>query len=106
MGRLDSEAGKRYLQCCLCRTDWVFGRVECPFCGNNDQEFLRYFHDEKDTIYRVDVCDTCKAYIKTIDMRNAHRDVVVALEYLATLELDIVARREGFHSATAQFAGV
>ena len=97
MGMLEKEAGKRYLQCHLCRTDWLFKRVGCPFCGNDDQEKLRFFYDEQDEVNRVEVCDRCKGYLKTVDARKTDRDVVLTVENLATIHLDLLAQHEGFH---------
>ena len=96
MAKLEGETGKRILQCYLCRTEWAFARLECPFCGNSDQDKLRYFYDEEDKSYRVEVCDKCKMYLKTADTRLTEKDVVLFVENLATLHLDIVAKEEGF----------
>jgi FdhE protein len=105
MARLDMESGKRYLQCSLCRSDWPHGRLECPFCGNTDQDSLRYFFDESDKAHRVEVCDKCKGYVKTTDTRVEQKDVVVVVENVATLHLDLVAKREGFLRG-AEFPGL
>lgn len=106
MGQLDKETGKKHLQCHLCRTNWEFGRLECAFCGNTDQEKLRYFFDEEDTVHRVEVCDGCRAYLKIVDMRNMIDDTTLVVENLATLHLDIVAKREGFFRDTNRLFGI
>ena len=100
MGRLDKDSGKKQLQCHLCRTDWTFKRVQCPFCGNNDQDKLRFFYDEADAVNRVEVCERCKRYLKTVDTRSTERDIALPVENLATLHLDIIAQREGYHRQT------
>ena len=105
MGRLEEETGKRRLQCGLCRTEWDFKRVGCPFCGTEDQEKLRFFFDETDDIYRVEVCNECKAYLKTIDARKAERDIVLLVEDLATVHLDLIARREGYARRAGALSG-
>ncbi len=105
MGRLAKETGKKYLQCYLCRANWEFGRLECTFCGNTDQDKLRYFYDEEDPFHRVEVCDTCKGYIKIVDTRNMIDDGVLVVENLATLHLDLAAKREGFRRDTNKLFG-
>ncbi len=50
MGWLAEETGKRHLQCRLCRTNWSFSRIECPFCGNDNQDEMRFFYDEADQV--------------------------------------------------------
>jgi FdhE protein len=96
MGRLDKETGKRQLQCQLCRTSWSFPRLECPFCGCDDQKMLRYFYDEDDKTHRVEVCDECRRYLKTVDMREKLDETGLIAEDLATLHLDVAAEKEGY----------
>ena len=103
MARLDKETGRKWLFCSLCRTEWPFRRLECPFCGNNNQKSLRYFYSEDEEAYRVDVCDSCKRYTKTIDVRKIESIRSLFVEDLATLPLDIVAEKEGFVSRGSIF---
>lgn len=98
MARLDRESGGRWLFCSLCHYEWLFRRLECPYCGNTDQESLRYFYSEDEKGYRVDVCDKCRRYIKTADARKMVLVRNLFVEYLITLPLDIVAEKEGFVS--------
>jgi FdhE protein len=97
MARLEEETGKRHLQCGLCGTEWAFKRMACPFCGSEEQDKLRFFCEENDEGYRVDVCDGCKGYIKTADARKLAREICLPIEDLATVHLDLVAQEEGFH---------
>lgn len=97
MARLEDETGKRFLQCGLCRTEWPFARIACPFCGTEDQAELRFFSEEGDEAHRVEVCDSCKRYLKTVDARKAGGEVSLPVEDLVTVHLDLVAQREGFH---------
>ena len=106
MGKLAPETGKRLLQCHLCRIEWEAKRIECPFCGNEDQQRLRFFSDDEDPDHRVEVCDVCKRYLKVVDLRKGWRDVSLVAEHLATLHLDVVAEREGFRRESARLIGV
>jgi len=106
MGKLLEETGKRLLACHLCRTEWGFKRLECPFCGNSDQKKLRYFYDEKDRAHRVEVCDDCRTYLKTVDTRETGKDVILFVDNLATIHLDLVAKREGFQRETNRLFGL
>jgi len=92
---LKEEVGKRYLLCSYCGYQWRIDRLFCPFCNNKDQESLHYLSPEGEEAYRIDLCDKCHQYIKTIDYRNlAESDPV--LEDLATLHLDILASQKGY----------
>ena len=96
IARLEKETGRRRLFCPLCHTEWLFKRLVCPFCENDNQESLRYFFVENDQAHRIDVCDKCKTYIKTIDSRKTDNVMNLFVENLSTLALDIVADKEGF----------
>ena len=92
---LDEEEGARWLLCSRCDTTWLFQRLQCPFCNNQDQKSLAYFtNDEGD--YRLYVCDQCRKYIKTIDMRNARLKTSLPLERLLTYDMDRQAEEKGY----------
>jgi FdhE protein len=89
--------GAKYLVCSSCGYEWRFSRLGCPYCGNGNHEKLRYFHTETDgKAYRVDVCEECKKYIKTIDLRELGEEIVPLVEDIATLHLDMIAEKEGY----------
>jgi FdhE protein len=92
---LKEEVGKRYLLCSYCGYEWRIERLVCPFCGNKDQESLQYFYAEGEETYRIDLCDKCHQYIKTIDLRKME-ELDPSLEDLATLHLDLLASEKGY----------
>ena len=70
--------------------------LETRVSRKEDQESLRYFFVENDLAHRIDVCDKCKRYIKTIDSRKTDNVMNLFVENLSTLALDIVANKEEF----------
>ncbi len=88
--------GERFLFCGFCWHKWPSKRLYCPFCENKDSKSLQYFFIEEEKEYRVDLCDECKKYIKTVDTRKTDRYIYPPLELLSTLHLDIKAREMGF----------
>ena len=58
--------GRRFLRCGLCENLWPYKRIACAVCGSADAKQLEYFADEKNDRYRMDVCNSCRGYIKTI----------------------------------------
>ena len=92
---LKDEIGKRYLLCSYCSYQWRIDRLFCPFCNNREQESLHYFYGEEEEAYRIDLCDKCHQYIKTIDLRKIE-EFDPFLEDLATLHLDILATQKGY----------
>lgn len=95
MACLDEE-GKRRLHCSLCSAEWRYARIGCPFCGNEDQERLGYLAVEGEEGFRVDLCDACRRYLKTVDRRVLEFSAPLDLEHLATLHLDLVAVDRGY----------
>lgn len=110
--KLRRDDGKRILRCSFCGTEWPFRRIMCPFCGNEDHDTLKYFFVEGDSpirkdAFRVDVCDKCKKYIKTLDERKLPESEKpdLYLENLNTLYLDVLAQRDGYISPTYWMIG-
>lgn len=92
---LKEEVGKRFLLCSYCGYQWQTDRILCPFCNNKDQESLHYFTAEGEENYRIDLCNKCHQYIKTIDLR-AIGEIDPSLEDLATLHLNVIASQKGY----------
>ena len=108
MGRLEKEEGRRFLHCSLCGTEWAFRRIQCPFCLNDDHNTLRFFFVEEGSPYRVDVCDVCRTYLKTVDERRVDegKEILVPVEKVATTVLDLLAHDEGYNSPGPSVFGV
>jgi FdhE protein len=92
---LKDEVGKRLLLCSYCSYEWRIERLACPFCDNREQESLQYFYAEEEEAYRIDLCEKCHQYIKTVDLRKIESENPY-LEDLATLHLDILASQKGY----------
>lgn len=94
---LDKESGARWLLCSRCGAEWLFQRLECPYCSNNDQRTLSYFTND-DQLYRLYVCDKCRSYIKAIDLRRTEPIVLLPLERILTIDLDKQAHEKGYEA--------
>ena len=94
--RFHKEDGRRLLFCPLCRSQWRFLRMVCPFCNNSDHSKLRQFDIEKDAAHRADVCDNCQRYIKTTNERASGKESIPQVENVVTIALDYLAEKEGF----------
>ena len=112
MEKLRREDGKKVLWCGFCGTEWFFKRIMCPFCENEEHNSLRYFFTEGDSSpaenpFRVDVCDKCKRYIKTIDERKMLESEKTDFpsDSITTLYLDFLAQNDGYQSPTFWMIG-
>ena len=92
MSVLKGDPVLRYLLCSCCGCQWLIDRLACSVCGNKEQGSLQYFCGEGEEAYRIDLCDDCHHYIKTIDYRSLEESDPY-LDDLATLHLDVVATR-------------
>ena len=93
----EEEEGKRYLFCHQCGVKWYFHRIKCPFCGNEEQHSLAYFEVEGEERYRVDVCNKCRRYIKTVELPKSSEEPNLDVEDIATLHRDMIAYDEGYN---------
>jgi len=92
---LHKEYGARWLLCSRCDSEWLFQRLECPYCDTKEQSALAFFTDEKE-LYRLYVCEQCKCYLKAIDLRKADSEILLPLERLYTMDLDSQAKEYGY----------
>ena len=97
MAELIGSERKRFLICSCCGYEWRFTRIKCPFCDNEERRKFKYFFtEEKGKAYRVETCQKCKKYIKTVDTNEVDGEVVPLVEDVGTLYLDALARKEGY----------
>jgi FdhE protein len=90
-----TPAAERLLICSRCTSRWRFKQLACPWCLNADRAKITSFAT-RDGLYRLSGCDVCMRYIKAFDGRNAPRQVMPAVDTLATLTLDAAAVQRGY----------
>jgi FdhE protein len=88
------DGAKRSLVCSLCATEWDYRRIVCPACGEESVDKLPVYIAEDLDHVRVEACDTCRHYIKTIDLTKNGRAVPVVDE-LAAIPLSLWAAENG-----------
>lgn len=96
---ITGENNQTLLHCTMCDTDWPLKSLACPCCLNEDHETLRYLAVESDELYRVNVCEKCKGYIKTVNEGKFITRPNYFLVDVSTLHLDMLAEREGYSKA-------
>lgn len=105
MHTLHHKQGFRYASCSFCHTEYRVRRMACAYCDNTNADSLKFFTVEDSPGYRVDVCDSCKTYMKTTDFRELDKISVPALNDLESLPLDFVAVKEGYKRGTLSVWG-
>lgn len=95
LAALERESGRRRLLCSRCDSEWTFQRVGCPFCGNEEPRQLVYYPSE-DQVYRLSVCERCRRYLKTIDLRQVAGERLLPAERILTVAMDVAALNAGY----------
>jgi len=89
----------------LCSTEWPFLRVACPNCGERDKDKLPVYTTADFGHVRVEACDRCTSYIKSIDLtRDGH--AVPVVDELATVALNIWAEDRGYTKLESNLLGL
>lgn len=93
--REEQLGAKRSFICSLCGFEWDYLRVICPGCGEDRAEALCAYTSEQFHHVRVDACETCKTYVKTVDLTRNGLAIPVVDE-LATMPLTLWAEEHGY----------
>lgn len=101
----DAESGFRYLACSLCGLEWNFNRIQCAACFEEDPHKLPVFQSDVYTNVRIETCDTCRRYVKSIDLTLDARPVPI-IDDLLSISMDVWAVDEGLARIEAGLAGL
>jgi FdhE protein len=102
--RPEGDGGKRFLICSFCVTEWEFRRILCPFCGEEDYQRLPRYSAEDLIAVRVEACDTCHYYLKSVDM-TVDGLAVPVVDEIATAPLDLWAAEHGYTKISRNLMG-
>jgi formate dehydrogenase accessory protein FdhE len=98
-------SSSRLLMCATCLTHWSFRRVLCPHCGEEDERRLGYFQSAAFEHLRVDACESCHRYLKSIDLGKLGLAVPLVDE-VAGAPLDLWARERGYEKIELNLVGL
>jgi FdhE protein len=89
--------GGRYLRCGPCGGDWKTEWLRCPFCTEGDHQKLGALMASDGLARpRIDVCDGCHGYVKSMTTLASISPGEVVLHDLATLGQDVIALEHGY----------
>lgn len=101
----DAESGFRYLTCSLCALEWQFNRIQCACCFEEDPHKLPVFRSDVHPNALIETCDTCRRYIKSIDLTKDARPVPI-IDDLLTIAMDLWAVEQGYTRIEPGLAGL
>ena len=93
--RPEGDGGKRFLQCSFCSQEWEFRRILCAHCGEEQEQQLAVYIAEQFPHIRVECCQTCKYFLRTIDLTK-DGNAVPLVDDLAAIPLSLWAQENGY----------
>jgi formate dehydrogenase maturation protein FdhE len=93
--RPEGDGAKRSLLCSFCGSEWNYRRIVCANCGETDEHKLPVFVADQFPHIRTEACDSCRTYLRTIDLaKNGH--AVPVVDDLAALPLSLWAHEHQY----------
>jgi hypothetical protein len=93
--RPEGDGGKRHLVCSFCLHEWEFRRILCAACGEETESKLPVYIAEQFPHIRVEACDTCQFYLRTIDLTKDGYAVPL-VDDIAALPLSLWASEHNY----------
>ena len=88
---------KRQLRCGRCGTGWAIPLLRCVFCDEIQHDNLAYLTPEEgEQTRRVEVCQTCKGYLKGVTTVRPSAAWSILIDDLMTVHLDVAALERGY----------
>jgi FdhE protein len=103
--REEGHGAKRFLLCAVCLREWECLRIVCPACGEQEFDKLPVYTAEQFAHVRIDACDRCHHYVKTIDLTKDGL-AVPCVDDLASVSLDLWAREQGYTRVKCNVLGI
>jgi len=99
------ETVRRSLVCPFCPEEWEFPRVLCPECKEERPEKLPRYQAPEISWVRIEACDTCMRYLKSVDLTK-NPDAEPVVDELASTPLDVIAHEKGYQKIVPNLAGI
>jgi len=100
-----SESANRKLICAACLFSWPLRRGVCVNCGEESPSKLAYFQAEENDHVRVETCESCRSYIKTIDLTKLGTAMPL-VDDVATAALDLWAAEKSYTKIELNLVGL
>jgi formate dehydrogenase maturation protein FdhE len=93
--RPEGDSGKRFLVCSFCSLEWEFRRILCANCGEEKEQQLPVYVAEQFPHIRVESCETCKHFLRTVDLtKDGH--AIPMVDDLTAVPLSLWAEEHGY----------
>jgi FdhE protein len=102
--RPEGDGGKRFLVCSFCSLEWEFRRIFCAKCGEEAEQKLPVYVAEQLPHIRMECCETCKHFLRTIDLTK-DGNAVPLVDDLGALPLSLWAEDNGYRRIQGNLLG-
>jgi FdhE protein len=102
--RPEGDGGKRFLLCAFCSQEWEFRRILCAFCGEEREDHLPVYVSDQLPHIRVESCQTCKHYLRSVDLTK-DGNAVPLVDDLAAIPLGLWAAEQGLRRIQCNLLG-
>jgi len=85
------------LRCSYCAATWKLSSDRCVYCANGDDRFVVAAPDVDRPDRRIELCGACGGYTKVVTAEALTPFPLIAIEDLATMDLDEGAMARGYH---------
>jgi FdhE protein len=103
--RGEGDGARRALVCSLCALEWPYRRLICPNCGEEDKKKLPVYIAAQIPHVRVEACDTCRCYLKSVDLTK-DGFAVPQVDEIATVALNIWADEHDYAKIEMNILGM
>jgi FdhE protein len=86
-----------HLRCSYCAATWELSSHRCVYCANADDRFVVAAPDVDQPGRRIELCGACGGYTKVVTAEALTPFPLIAIEDLATMDLDEGAMARGYH---------
>src|SRR2546428_570122 len=87
----EAGTGGHQLRCSFCAARWALASYRCVYCANRSRTFVTAAPDLQVPGRRLQLCGACGGYVKVLEVPAPAPFPLVAVEDLATMDLDLVA---------------
>ena len=88
--------GERLLRCAFCAATWRPPSLRCAYCWTTGADFRTIVVDKDRPGRRLELCRGCGGFLKTLEVELVTPFPLVAIEDLASSDLDQAALHHGF----------
>ena len=99
------EAPQRFLGCGACGHERLLNRIACAACGETAPAKLAVFRSERHPAVRLEACDACRRYVKSIDL-TVDGLAIPEVDDLCSLSMDLWGAEQGYERLEPSLAGV